>query len=87
MQRQQVLKRLRNAQEIQRRLEELEVEQKDLECRGVELEKMFRGERHGMLFNLFFMISAKYLCTLISKTKKCFYVSSKEFNAIYCHGQ
>lgn len=47
VQRQQVLKRLRNAQEIQRRLEELEVEQRDLECRGVELEKMFRGERHG----------------------------------------
>lgn len=53
VQRQQVLKRLRNAQEIQRRLEELEVEQRDLECRGVELEKMFRGERHGKFSSLF----------------------------------
>ncbi|GBM58463.1 [F-actin]-monooxygenase MICAL3 [Araneus ventricosus] len=44
VQRQQVLKRLRNAQEIQRRLEELEIQQKELEQQGVEVEKMLRGE-------------------------------------------
>ncbi|GFY40700.1 protein-methionine sulfoxide oxidase mical3a [Trichonephila inaurata madagascariensis] len=47
VQRQQVLKRLRNAQEIQRRLEELEIQQKELEQRGVEVEKMLRGENYG----------------------------------------
>ncbi|GFQ91432.1 protein-methionine sulfoxide oxidase mical3a [Trichonephila clavata] len=47
VQRQQVLKRLRNAQEIQRRLEELEIQQKELEQQGVEVEKMLRGEKHG----------------------------------------
>ncbi|GFS44773.1 protein-methionine sulfoxide oxidase mical3a [Nephila pilipes] len=47
VQRQQVLKRLRNAQEIQRRLEESDIEQKELEQRGVEVEKMLRGEKHG----------------------------------------
>ncbi|XP_042903650.1 uncharacterized protein [Parasteatoda tepidariorum] len=46
VQRQQVLKRLRNAQEIQRRLEELEIKQKELEQRGVELEKILRGEEN-----------------------------------------
>ncbi|KFM63339.1 hypothetical protein X975_21440, partial [Stegodyphus mimosarum] len=47
VQRQQVLKRLRSAQEIQRRLEELEIKQKELEQQGVEVEKMFRREGHG----------------------------------------
>ncbi|GIX74346.1 protein-methionine sulfoxide oxidase mical3a [Caerostris extrusa] len=44
VQRKYVLKRLRNAQEIQRRLEELDIQQKELEQRGVEVEKMLRGE-------------------------------------------
>lgn len=44
VQRQQELKRLRTAQEIQRRLEELEVQQKELEQTGVEVEKVLRGE-------------------------------------------
>ncbi|XP_044734028.1 F-actin-monooxygenase Mical-like isoform X2 [Chrysoperla carnea] len=37
-------KRLRIAQEIQRKLEETEVKTRDLESRGVELEKILRGE-------------------------------------------
>lgn len=56
VQRQQVLKRLRNAQEIQRRLEELEIQQKELEQQGVEVEKMLRGEQHGMCSNLIYKI-------------------------------
>ncbi|CAG0923260.1 unnamed protein product, partial [Notodromas monacha] len=42
--RQAELKRLRMAQEIQRQLEELEVKQKELEERGVAVEKALRGE-------------------------------------------
>ncbi|XP_070538997.1 F-actin-monooxygenase MICAL3-like isoform X3 [Ptychodera flava] len=42
--RQQELRRLRMAQEIQRHLQEVEVKQRMLEDRGVELEKSFRGE-------------------------------------------
>lgn len=42
--RQTELKRLRMAQEIQRQLEELEVKQRELEQRGVTLEKALRGE-------------------------------------------
>ncbi|XP_030279388.1 F-actin-monooxygenase mical1 isoform X2 [Sparus aurata] len=38
------LQRLRNAQSIQRRLEEIEVAFKDLEGKGVELEQTLRGE-------------------------------------------
>lgn len=38
------LQRLRNAQSIQRRLEEIEVTFKDLEDKGVELERTLRGE-------------------------------------------
>ncbi|KAK6627168.1 hypothetical protein RUM44_009645 [Polyplax serrata] len=44
MARQAQLKRLRIAQEIQRRLEEVEEKQKELEIRGVSLEKALRGE-------------------------------------------
>jgi len=44
MERQAHLKRLRMAQEIQRQLEELEVKQRELETRGVDLEKIIRGE-------------------------------------------
>lgn len=44
MARQAQHKRLRMAQEIQRQLEELEVKQRELEARGVEVEKMVRGE-------------------------------------------
>lgn len=36
--------RLRMAQEIQRKLEETEVKQKELESRGVSVEKSLRGE-------------------------------------------
>lgn len=32
------------AQEIQRKLEETEVKQRELECRGVSVEKALRGE-------------------------------------------
>ncbi|XP_057333718.1 protein-methionine sulfoxide oxidase mical3a isoform X7 [Microplitis mediator] len=42
--RQAQLKRLRMAQEIQRKLEETEVKQRDLESRGVSVEKALRGE-------------------------------------------
>lgn len=42
--RQAELKRLRIAQEIQREQEEIEVELKDLEARGVHIEKKIRGE-------------------------------------------
>ncbi|XP_008559595.1 F-actin-monooxygenase Mical isoform X2 [Microplitis demolitor] len=42
--RQAQLKRLRTAQEIQRKLEETEVKQRDLESRGVSVEKALRGE-------------------------------------------
>uniref|UniRef100_A0A336MWJ0 F-actin monooxygenase n=1 Tax=Culicoides sonorensis TaxID=179676 RepID=A0A336MWJ0_CULSO len=42
--RQAELKRLRIAQEIQREQEEIEVEVRDLESRGVEIEKELRGE-------------------------------------------
>ncbi|KAL6437477.1 hypothetical protein ACFW04_005150 [Cataglyphis niger] len=42
--RQAQLKRLRMAQEIQRKLEETEVKQKELESRGVSVEKALRGE-------------------------------------------
>ncbi|XP_014469225.1 PREDICTED: protein-methionine sulfoxide oxidase Mical isoform X2 [Dinoponera quadriceps] len=42
--RQAQLKRLRMAQEIQRKLEETEVKQKELENRGVSVEKALRGE-------------------------------------------
>lgn len=44
VQRQQELKRLRTAQEIQRRLEEIEVSVKALERRGVLIERALRGE-------------------------------------------
>ncbi|XP_034941558.1 F-actin-monooxygenase Mical [Chelonus insularis] len=44
MVRQAQLKRLRIAQEIQRKLEETEVKQRDLESRGVSVEKALRGE-------------------------------------------
>nr|CAD7434615.1 unnamed protein product [Timema monikensis] len=42
--RQAQLKRLRMAQEIQRQLEEVEVKQRELEQRGVSVEKALRGE-------------------------------------------
>ncbi|XP_067012830.2 uncharacterized protein Mical isoform X2 [Anabrus simplex] len=44
MARQAQLKRLRMAQEIQRQLEEVEVKQRELERRGVSVEKALRGE-------------------------------------------
>ncbi|XP_078582152.1 uncharacterized protein LOC144865376 isoform X18 [Branchiostoma floridae x Branchiostoma japonicum] len=42
--RQEELKRLRRAQVIQRQLQEVEVKQRELETRGVQLEKALRGE-------------------------------------------
>ncbi|KAJ9597110.1 hypothetical protein L9F63_027001, partial [Diploptera punctata] len=47
--RQAQLKRLRMAQEIQRQLEELEVKQRELERRGVSVEKSLRGEGRHLL--------------------------------------
>lgn len=46
--------RLRIAQEIQRKLEELDVKLKTLEAEGVEVEKKLRGE--GNKLQLFFYI-------------------------------
>lgn len=43
--------RLRMAQEIQRKLEETEVKQKDLENRGVSVEKALRGEGGKLIIN------------------------------------
>jgi hypothetical protein len=42
-------KRLRIAQEIQRQLEEVDVKQKELEERGVVVEKALRGDGDGMI--------------------------------------
>lgn len=39
-----MFQRLRMAQEIQRKLEETEVKQRELESRGVSVEKALRGE-------------------------------------------
>uniref|UniRef100_A0A1B6D4D3 F-actin monooxygenase n=1 Tax=Clastoptera arizonana TaxID=38151 RepID=A0A1B6D4D3_9HEMI len=47
IERQAQLKRLRMAQEVQRQLEELEVKQRELETRGVDLEKTIRSEESG----------------------------------------
>jgi Zn-finger protein len=44
--------RLRMAQEIQRKLEETEVKQRELESRGVSVEKALRGEG-GMMALIF----------------------------------
>ena len=41
-------KRLRIAQEIQRQLEEVDVKQKELEERGVVVEKALRGDGDGI---------------------------------------
>lgn len=41
------LNRHRTAQEIQRKLEETEVKARDLEFRGVQVEKALRGEANG----------------------------------------
>lgn len=46
-QKRQQQQRLRRAQEIQRRLEEVDVQQKELEDRGVIVEKALRGEGLG----------------------------------------
>lgn len=46
--RQAELKRLRIAQEIQREQEEIEVQLKDLEARGVLIEKALRGEAQNI---------------------------------------
>lgn len=45
--RQAELKRLRIAQEIQREQEEIEVQLKEQEARGVLIEKALRGEAHN----------------------------------------
>uniref|UniRef100_A0A1Q3FJ95 BMERB domain-containing protein n=1 Tax=Culex tarsalis TaxID=7177 RepID=A0A1Q3FJ95_CULTA len=50
--RQAELKRLRIAQEIQREQEEIEVKIKDLETRGVEIEKELRGESESLEKNI-----------------------------------
>lgn len=43
--------RLRMAQDIQRQLEEMEVKQKVLEEKGVDLERAMRGEDTGEMFS------------------------------------
>ncbi len=48
-QREQELKRLRMAQEIQRQLEEVEIKQREVEKRGVGTERALRGEGPGGL--------------------------------------
>jgi hypothetical protein len=45
------------AQEIQRQLEELEVKQRELEQRGVRVEKALRGEGTGKFILLLLLIS------------------------------
>ncbi|XP_055616904.1 F-actin-monooxygenase Mical [Toxorhynchites rutilus septentrionalis] len=50
--RQAELKRLRIAQEIQREQEEIEVKIRDLETRGVEIEKELRGESESLEKNI-----------------------------------
>jgi len=51
---------LRIAQEIQRKLEELDVKLKTLEAEGVEVEKKLRGEGNGIFIAL-------YICNYIIK--------------------
>jgi len=46
-QREAELKRLRIAQEIQRHLEEVEFKQRQVEERGIEVERALRGEGKG----------------------------------------
>ena len=46
-QREQELKRLRMAQEIQRQLEEVEIKQREVEKRGVTIERALRGDGSG----------------------------------------
>lgn len=45
------------AQEIQRKLEETEVKQKELESRGVSVEKALRGEGGNIIFFTYVLIS------------------------------
>ena len=57
------------AQEIQRQLEELEVKQRELERRGVSVEKALRGEGSGtcimcFLCTLMFILFHSNLCFL-----------------------
>lgn len=44
------------AQEIQRKLEETEVKQKELESRGVSVEKALRGEGGKMILHIIFYL-------------------------------
>lgn len=46
------------AQEIQRKLEETEVKQRDLESRGVSVEKALRGEEG--IYNIFILYIIMY---------------------------
>lgn len=49
------------AQEIQRKLEETEVKQKELESRGVSVEKALRGEGGNIIFFTYVSITFKFL--------------------------
>lgn len=57
------------AQEIQRQLEELDVKQRELENRGVELEKVIRGENIGTLHILVLVKQIQY--GMFSKLSSC----------------
>ena len=52
--------RLRMAQEIQRKLEETEVKQRELESRGVSVEKALGGEGGKISFSVIDIITMKY---------------------------
>jgi len=60
------------AQEIQRKLEETEVKQKELENRGVSVEKLLRGEEGIYIYcRLHFIILKEYLTFLIILGNVC----------------
>lgn len=46
-QKEQELKRLRMAQEIQRQLDEVEIKQRQVEMKGIAIERALRGEGPG----------------------------------------
>jgi len=60
------------AQEIQRKLEETEVKQKELESRGVSVEKALRGEGGNI-----------FLCTYAYEDPDLFKIKKKYFKFCY----
>lgn len=63
-------KRLRMAQEIQRQLEEVEVRQRELEERGIAVEKALRGDSpgNGMLLHNVFSSYFTFYCIICTVT-------------------